>query len=103
MITRIANAFNIRNGCRIHFGDLRHSARKSYAGKPCDGGPGVDSLDFLDAVFNVERTYDISVPLEEWTQQVNDGTVKGSRYFVLKNFCTEIDNLIAANASTTAA
>lgn len=64
---------------------------------------GVDSLDFLDAVFNVERTYDISIPLEEWTQQVNDGTVKGSRYFVLKNFCAEIDKLIAANVSTTAA
>jgi len=64
---------------------------------------GVDSLDFLDAVFNVERTYDISIPLEEWTQQVNDGAVKGSHYFVLKNFCAEIDKLIAANTSATAA
>ena len=60
---------------------------------------GVDSLDFLDAVFNVEQTYNISIPLEEWTQEVNDGTVKGPRYFVLKNFCAEIDKLIVSNAA----
>jgi acyl carrier protein len=60
---------------------------------------GVDSLDFLDAIFNVERTYEISIPLEKWTQEVNDGTVKGSRYFTMKNFCAEIDKLIASNAA----
>ena len=63
---------------------------------------GVDSLDFLDAVFNIERTFNISVPLEEWTQEVNDGKVKGSRYFVLKNFCAEIDKLVAATGSQVA-
>lgn len=61
----------------------------------------VDSLDFLDAVFNIERTYEISVPLEQWTQQVNDGTVKGSHYFVLKNFCREIDKLKSLNTAKT--
>lgn len=62
----------------------------------------VDSLDFLDVVFNIERTYEVSIPLEEWTQEVNDGTVKGSRYFVLKNFCAEVDKLIAANSAAIA-
>jgi acyl carrier protein len=57
----------------------------------------VDSLDFLDAIFNIERTYEISIPLEDWTQQVNEGKVKGSRYFVLKNFCEEIDKLKVSN------
>jgi len=60
----------------------------------------VDSLDFLDAVFNIERTYNISIPLEDWTQQVNDGTVKGSRYFVLENFCAEVDKLVASNTAS---
>ena len=63
----------------------------------------VDSLDFLDAVFSIERTYDISIPLEEWTQHVNDGVVKGSHYFVLTNFCAEVDKLIAAQASSATA
>ena len=64
---------------------------------------GVDSLDFLDAVFNIEKTYEINIPLEDWTQQVNDGRVKGSHYFVLNNFCSEVDKLIAANTRVTAA
>ena len=59
----------------------------------------VDSLDFLDAIFNVEQTYEISIPLEVWTQEGNDGKVKGSRYFTMKNFCAEIDKLIASNAA----
>lgn len=62
----------------------------------------VDSLDFLDAIFNIERTYEISIPLEEWTQEVNGGTVRGSRYFVLKNFCAEVDKLIATNSAAIA-
>ncbi len=62
----------------------------------------VDSLDFLDAIFNIEKTYGISIPLEEWTQQVNEGKVKGSHYFVLKNFCAEIDKLKLANTAPTA-
>ena len=64
---------------------------------------GVDSLDFLDAVFNIEQKFGISIPLDEWTQQVNDGAVKGSRYFVLQNFCSEVDKLRASATSIPAA
>jgi len=64
---------------------------------------GVDSLDFLDAVFNIEQKFGISIPLDEWTQQVNDGAVKGSRYFVLQNFCAEVDKLRASADSVPAA
>ena len=63
----------------------------------------VDSLDFLDAVFNIEQKFGISIPLDDWTQQVNDGAVKGSAYFVLENFCTEVDKLRASADSATAA
>lgn len=59
---------------------------------------GVDSLGFLDAVFTVDQRFGIRIPLEDWTQEVNEGKVRGSRYFVLKNFCAEVDKLIAANA-----
>ncbi len=59
---------------------------------------GVDSLNFLDAVFDIDRTFGITIPLEDWTQQVNEGQVRGSRYFVLKNFCAEVDKLVAAKS-----
>ena len=64
---------------------------------------GVDSLGFLDAVFTVDQRFGIRIPLEDWTQEVNEGKVRGSRYFVLKNFCAEVDKLIAANAAAPAA
>jgi acyl carrier protein len=64
---------------------------------------GVDSLGFLDAVFTVDQRFGIRIPLEDWTQEVNEGKVRGSRYFVLKNFCAEVDKLIAANAAPAAA
>ncbi|MCC6778193.1 MAG: acyl carrier protein [Hyphomicrobiales bacterium] len=64
---------------------------------------GVDSLAFLDAVFTIDQRFGIKIPLEEWTAEVNEGKVRGSHYFLLKNFCAEIDKLIAANAGTAAA
>lgn len=63
---------------------------------------GVDSLDFLDAVFNIEQTFEISVPIDDWTQEVNEGKVRGSHYFVMKNLCAEVDKLVAAKAAETA-
>ncbi|MCB1549852.1 MAG: acyl carrier protein [Hyphomicrobiaceae bacterium] len=64
---------------------------------------GVDSLAFLDAVFTIDQHFSIKIPLEEWTNEVNEGKVRGSRYFVLKNFCDEVDKLVAAGASTATA
>ncbi|MFV0368986.1 MAG: acyl carrier protein [Hyphomicrobiaceae bacterium] len=63
----------------------------------------VDSLDFLDVVFNIEQKFGIGIPLDGWTQKVNDGEVKGSRYFVLENFCAEVDKIIASASSESAA
>lgn len=64
---------------------------------------GIDSLNFLDAVFTIDQRFGITIPLEDWTQQVNEGKVRGARYFVLKNFCAEIDKLIAAKSASAAA
>jgi hypothetical protein len=44
------------------------------------------------------------VPLEKWTQEVNDGKASTDEYFVMKNLCAKIDGLVAAkNAGTPAA
>ena len=60
---------------------------------------GIDSLDFLDIVFAVDKEFGIKVPLERWTQDVNDGKAPTEEYFVMKNLCAKIDALVAAKAS----
>ena len=59
---------------------------------------GIDSLDFLDIVFAVDKEFGIKIPLEEWTQEVNDGKASTEDYFVMKNLCAKIDGLVAAKA-----
>ena len=51
---------------------------------------GIDSLAFLDIAFAIK------LPLEQWTQEVNEGKVPAEEYFVLKNLVARIDALVAA-------
>ena len=60
---------------------------------------GIDSLDFLDVAFAIDKAFGIKMPLEQWTQEVNDGKVSSDRYFVLKDLCANIDALVAAKAA----
>ncbi|MFO1184664.1 MAG: acyl carrier protein [Bauldia sp.] len=57
---------------------------------------GIDSLDFLDIVFALDKKFGIKIPLEAWTQEVNAGRAKADDYFVLGNLCSRIDELVAA-------
>ena len=34
---------------------------------------GIDSLDFLDIAFAIDKAFGIKLPLEQWTQEVNEG------------------------------
>jgi acyl carrier protein len=60
---------------------------------------GIDSLDFLDVAFAIDKAFGIKMPLEQWTQDVNAGKVSSDEYFVLKNLCTNIDKLVAEKAA----
>jgi acyl carrier protein len=60
---------------------------------------GIDSLDFLDIVFALDKKFGIKIPLEQWTQEVNKGTASVEDYFVLKNLCARIDELVAAKSA----
>jgi acyl carrier protein len=60
---------------------------------------GIDSLDFLDIVFAIDKEFGIKIPLEQWTQDVNDGKVPTEEYFVISNLCSKIDGLVAAKAA----
>lgn len=60
---------------------------------------GIDSLDFLDVVFALDKKFGIKIPLEAWTQEVNEGKASVEDYFVLKNLCSRIDELVAAKSA----
>lgn len=62
---------------------------------------GIDSLDFLDIAFAIDKAFGIKLPLEQWTQEVNDGKATTEQYFVLNNLCTRIDGLVAAKGAAT--
>jgi len=57
---------------------------------------GIDSLDFLDVAFAIDKSFGIKMPLEQWTQEVNEGKATTDQYFVLKGLCESIDKLVAA-------
>jgi acyl carrier protein len=57
---------------------------------------GIDSLDFLDVAFAIDKAFGIKMPLEQWTQDVNEGRASSDDYFVMKNLCAAIDRLVDA-------
>ena len=57
---------------------------------------GIDSLDFLDIVFAIDKEFGIKVPVEQWTQDVNAGKAPAEEYFVMKNLALRIEELVAA-------
>jgi acyl carrier protein len=60
---------------------------------------GIDSLDFLDVTFQIDKKFGIKMPIDRWTQEVNEGKVPAEQYFVMKNLCARIDELVAAKAA----
>lgn len=60
---------------------------------------GIDSLDFLDIAFAIDKAFGIKMPLEQWTQEVNEGKATTEQYFVLSNLCARIDDLVAAKGA----
>jgi acyl carrier protein len=60
---------------------------------------GIDSLAFLDIAFAVDKAFGIKLPLEQWTQEVNEGKAPAEQYFVLENLCSRIDGLVAAKSA----
>ena len=60
---------------------------------------GIDSLDFLDIAFAIDKTFRIKMPLEQWTQEVNESKATTDRYCQLNIVCTRIDELVAAKGA----
>ena len=60
---------------------------------------GIDSLDFLDIAFAIDKAFGIKLPIERSTQEVNDGKATTEQYFVLRNLCARIDDMVAARSA----
>ncbi len=60
---------------------------------------GIDSLDFLDVTFAIDKRFGIKMPVEKWMQEVNEGRGSADDYFVLRNLCARIDELVAVKAA----
>ncbi len=56
---------------------------------------GIDSLDFLDIVFAIDKSFGIKIPLEAWTEEINKSVASADDYFVLDKLCAHIDTLVA--------
>jgi acyl carrier protein len=52
---------------------------------------GVDSLDFLDIVFDLDKEFAIKLPMEEWLSQVEEDQDKGKALFTVKNLVGYIE------------
>src|ERR1700747_628992 len=57
---------------------------------------GIDSLDFLDIAFAIDKAFGIKLPLEKATREDSAGKATAEQYFVLKTLCPRIDELVAA-------
>lgn len=50
----------------------------------------IDSLDFLDIIFAIDKAYNIHLPVEQWLQE----TTSDEERFTVINICKEIKKFI---------
>ncbi len=60
---------------------------------------GIDSLDFLDVTFDIDKKFGIKMPVEQWMEEVNQGDADADEFFVMKNLVIRIEELRAAKAA----
>ena len=60
---------------------------------------GIDSLDFLDVTFAIDKKFGIKMPVEQWMEDVNEGRASADDFFVMENLVNRIDDLRAAKAA----
>ena len=56
---------------------------------------GVDSLDFLDLTYEIDKKFGIKLPVEEWVEKINQGQAKVADYFAMDKLVRNIETLAA--------
>ncbi|KTT63889.1 hypothetical protein NS383_17590 [Pseudomonas oryzihabitans] len=59
---------------------------------------GIDSVDFLDAVYCIDDHYGIRLPVGQWMSAVNEGNATLADHFVMEHFVAAIAERAAAPA-----
>lgn len=60
---------------------------------------GIDSLDFLDVTFDIDKKFGIKMPVEQWMEEVNQGNADADEFFVMKNLVARIEELRSEKAA----
>lgn len=60
---------------------------------------GIDSLEFLDIVYDIDKSFGIKMPVEQWLEEVNEGKRDNDEFFIMKNLVMRIEELRAAAAA----
>ena len=55
---------------------------------------GIDSVDFLDIIYEMDKRYGIKIPLEEWVDQVNANKARTEDYFTVGKLVGNIETLV---------
>jgi acyl carrier protein len=66
---------------------------------------GMDSVAFLDATYDLDREFQIRLPVQQWMERVNSGEARLADYFVFGRLVGHVAELLAqrAEAAGTAA
>lgn len=54
----------------------------------------IDSLDFLDITYEIDKKYGISIPVEEWVEEASAQTEDMQKMFTMSHFLERVQKLI---------
>jgi acyl carrier protein len=55
---------------------------------------GMDSVGFLDATYDIDREFKITLPVAQWMEKVNSGEATVADFFVFKNLASHVVDLV---------
>jgi acyl carrier protein len=60
---------------------------------------GIDSLDFLDIAFDIDKAFGTKLPIEDWLASAEQDAEAGRSLFSVRNLVEFIEKNASANAS----
>lgn len=54
----------------------------------------IDSLDFLDITYEIDKKFGISIPVEEWVEEAGSQTENAQKMFTMRHFLERVQKLI---------
>jgi acyl carrier protein len=56
---------------------------------------GVDSLNFMDVTYEIDKRFKIKLPVDKWMVEINSRAATIADYFVMSNLVARVEKLIA--------